>query len=553
MKLADWARRSVNAVKDVARIGHSDEPDVFFTKMDYARLHELHSAASPDVLDEQTWNDLLMDRYFEKISDESSIFGKQILYQRLRTGLDPMARNDSSAQFRSLMGDGERLARIHAAFAGLRATGTEIADLLYANDNVLCLPRWMWVAKFAPLVLSIAVLTAIFAPVQSVAAASLFLGMGLVALLFGVHMSYEDAIRRWDMRIGSVTALLSTVTKLGSLNDTELQWFTDHRPEAARLVRKLNRVQLRAGLAESIQNYLDWFVLGKVRHYFKQVQRIAQAREALREFHLNCANLEANMSIAHHLRHMKRFCWTRQAAAHEISLTDMTHPLLEDLEPMSIQIQQQGILLTGQNGAGKSTLLRMIGINAIAARTFGFCYASRAALPELSIRASMLNQDSLFDGESLYVSELRRARELLEYEGTACRLYLIDEIFRGTNYLESVAAAASLLHRLADRGLVIVSSHHLVLGPVLADKYASMHVMIDEATRKPVLRHGVLEKTNGISLLTAHGFDEQLERNAVKVFDWLSQYLAQPTGKVCILADPELKEARPIPLRSRVG
>ena len=53
-------------------------------------------------------------------------------------------------------------------------------------------------------------------------------------------------------------------------------------------------------------------------------------------------------------------------------------------------------------------------------------------------------------------------------EEGAPALFLIGEIFRGTNHLESVAAAAAVLHTLAARHLVIVSSHNLVLGPLLA-------------------------------------------------------------------------------------
>ena len=85
---------------------------------------------------------------------------------------------------------------------------------------------------------------------------------------------------------------------------------------------------------------------------------------------------------------------------------------------------------------------------------------------------------------------------------------------------------------------MLVSSHNQVLGPILAERYTPRHVAQDEAGGL-VLRDGVLTKTNGISLLTTHGFDEGIEANALKVWHWLSQYLSKPDGEVRILAGPE--------------
>lgn len=44
----------------------------------------------------------------------------------------------------------------------------------------------------------------------------------------------------------------------------------------------------------------------------------------------------------------------------------------------------------------------MLGLNLVVAHGFGFCYARRAQLPLLPVYASMHNEDSLADGQSLY-------------------------------------------------------------------------------------------------------------------------------------------------------
>ncbi|WP_229415834.1 MutS-related protein [Pseudoduganella armeniaca] len=181
-----------------------------------------------------------------------------------------------------------------------------------------------------------------------------------------------------------------------------------------------------------------------------------------------------------------------------------------------------GAFVSGQNGVGKSTLLRTVGINLVAARAFGFCYAVSAHVPSLPVYASMQSEDAMDSGESLYMAELRRARELLALARRGPAVFVIDEIFRGTNHLESVSAATAVLHELARHHLVLVSSHNLELAPLLRDRLAPF--CVEAGAHGVTVRPGVLRDTNGIRLLADSGFDAAIERDAVTVFQWLSRH-----------------------------
>jgi DNA mismatch repair ATPase MutS len=134
----------------------------------------------------------------------------------------------------------------------------------------------------------------------------------------------------------------------------------------------------------------------------------------------------------------------------------------------------------------------------------------------------MQNEDSLLDGHSLYIAELARARELLAASGERPVICLVDEIFRGTNHEESVAAAAAVLDELAERALVVVSSHNLVLGPLLAHRLAPWRIVRDEAGGLR-LEPGVLGQTNGVALLAQRGFGPEIRRKAERVAAWLAR------------------------------
>jgi DNA mismatch repair ATPase MutS len=141
----------------------------------------------------------------------------------------------------------------------------------------------------------------------------------------------------------------------------------------------------------------------------------------------------------------------------------------------------------------------------------------------------MRNEDSLLGGESLYMSELRRARELLDASGAPAGISLVDEVFRGTNHLESVAAASAVLESLCERDLVLVSSHNLVLSRILAGTLEPFR--IDTAGGVPRLVPGVLRDPNGIALLATKGFGARIEARALEVARWLSGQLDGQAGE----------------------
>ena len=97
----------------------------------------------------------------------------------------------------------------------------------------------------------------------------------------------------------------------------------------------------------------------------------------------------------------------------------------------------------------------------LAARAFGFCYCQEALIPDVPVLSSIHIEDSLHTADSLYMAEMRRAQTLVHRlsalaDENGGAVFLIDEIFKGTNHTESVAAAASVLEYLAQGGLVLV-------------------------------------------------------------------------------------------------
>jgi len=506
----------------VAALTTSAEPepqDYPFAPSDVARLQRLTAGDADAALDDPTWRDLLLERYAELVSAETSIFGRQVLVRRLRNGSSEDEAALRRTRIETLLADPGRLARLHHGLRALRHADIEVAGLLFdpaASSTLAPLqPGWLRVWFLIPLLLAASVAAALLlSPLAWLATAV------AMYLLVAPQMRYRERMEEWSRLGGALQMLLRVCALLDGSGHPLAEEFTGRAKRAGWISRRLTPSPLVDG-APLVKDYQHWFLLANVRHYFRSVRMALVQRAFLCECYDLCANLEADVALARHLLATPLWCWAGRSAARALALDEGVHPLVEGASALSIALDGKGAFLSGQNGVGKSTFLRTLGVNLAAARAFGFCYARRASLPALPVVASMQNEDSLLGGQSLYIAELARARELLAVAAGRPVVCLVDEIFRGTNHEESVAAAAAVLDELAAQALVVVSSHNLVLGPLLAHRLAPWRVGTgDDGVLR--LEPGVLGRTNGIALLAAHGFDTAVQDKAEKVARWLA-------------------------------
>lgn len=474
------------------------------------------------VLDSQTWKDLLLDRYSAQLARGTSIFGQQELHRRLhsRSGATPA----SVARVRDLLADPAQEAALQQACTGLRQADCEVSATLW-QQVIQPAPRWSGWLLGLPLGLLASVVLALASAWPLV----WLLVLGFWLALLAMQMRYHEAMQAWTRQRAALQQLLRSHTVLGGLAQPLAQDWQADAAEAARLNRLLATSPL--GSLPGVAEYQDWLWLANLRHYFNSRTVVQAHLPWLRDSFVRMAALEADLALVRHLRQQPRHCWAAQGDG--VQLAQVVHPLLEQAQPLDLQLVHQGAFISGQNGIGKSTLLRTVGLNLLAARAFGYCYATQASVPRLPVYASMQNDDALDQGESLYLAELRRARELLALAEQGRAVFIIDEIFRGTNHLESIAAAAAVLQRLSALALVIVSSHNLVLAPLLQRELAPWYVCRDQQQLQ--LLPGVLLETNGIRLLETQGFDSAVAARAHQVFDWLSRYMAHPDEQELLL------------------
>jgi len=204
------------------------------------------------------------------------------------------------------------------------------------------------------------------------------------------------------------------------------------------------------------------------------------------------------------------------------------HPLLADdvriVNDVKVGPQSTFLLVTGSNMSGKSTLLRAIGTNVVLARAGGPVCATSMHMPPLRLETSMRVRDSLQQGLSHFMAELERLKGVVDTarqaatDGGSALLYLLDDIFQGTNSAERQIAARKVITYLLDTPAIgAVTSHDLELAETKELSSACVPVHFSETIEEGAdgrsitfdykLRPGIATSSNALKLLEIVGLD----------------------------------------------
>ncbi len=196
------------------------------------------------------------------------------------------------------------------------------------------------------------------------------------------------------------------------------------------------------------------------------------------------------------------------------------HPLLPRAQcvrnDVRLDAAQRVLLVSGSNMSGKSTLLRTVGVNAVLALAGAPVRAKALRLSPVVVGATLRIQDSLQAGRSRFYAEILRVRQLVDLAGgSPPLLFLLDEVFHGTNSHDRRHGAEAVVRGLVARGaLGLVTTHDLalthiteVLAPHATNVHFADHVEKGTITFDYRMRPGVVRHSNALALMRAVGLE----------------------------------------------
>jgi hypothetical protein len=201
------------------------------------------------------------------------------------------------------------------------------------------------------------------------------------------------------------------------------------------------------------------------------------------------------------------------------------HPLIPDnarvCNDFALADPGDLVLITGSNMSGKSTFLRTLGVNLSLAYAGGTVNAQTLRVMPLRLFTCIRIMDSLTNGISYFYAEVKRLKALLdalEQDHPFPLLFLIDEIFRGTNNRERLIGGRAYIRTLGkQRGAGVLSTHDLELVtladelPWLRNAHFAEHVAEGRMSFDYRLRPGPCPTTNALKIMQMEGLPVEVE------------------------------------------
>ncbi len=200
---------------------------------------------------------------------------------------------------------------------------------------------------------------------------------------------------------------------------------------------------------------------------------------------------------------------------------NMGHPLLAHKSAVhndfALTHEQPMVLLTGSNMSGKSTFLRTLGLNFLLFNMGAPVCAKEFRAPLMRLMCAIRVDDSLADGMSYFYAEVRRLKFILETlesnkKNNEPGLFLVDEIFRGTNNRERFVGSWSILHTLLDSAAFgLVSTHDLALTELetrdtrMRNMHFREHLENDKLVFDYKIKAGPCPTTNALAIMAREG------------------------------------------------
>lgn len=194
---------------------------------------------------------------------------------------------------------------------------------------------------------------------------------------------------------------------------------------------------------------------------------------------------------------------------------DICHPLIE--KPVANDVDFRGVnIITGSNASGKSTYVKSIAINAIFAQSLNFIYGKSLVMKKGGVFTSMAVKDDVVRGDSYFIAEIKSLKRIVDDVGENKSYYFIDEILKGTNTIERIAASSSIITYLLEKNaLSMIASHDIELVSIFKDKVHNIHFREYVKENGDIdfdykLKEGPSKTRNAIRLLESLGFDQEI-------------------------------------------
>ena len=484
-----------------------------------------NNTASFQILSDRTCNDLDFQELFMFLDRTNSKVGQQYLYNTLRN----IPTNSEKLDLRekiieTLSNDSDFRMNIQIQLEKLKKDDAYYITSLFQEEHDKP-PKWFFVIRLLSFTSLIALIMLPFNPQM------FFVFLGVFIVNLGVHYWNKRNLYKY---LGSIPQLLRLNKIANHLYKDKLH--KDIDPELSTSIRIINQVRNRMSFfrleanLQSDAEALFWGILELVKIAFLLeplllfgiLQCLESKRKEIENVFCFVGEIDTLISVASLRNGLKEYCLPVINET-KISATQAFHPIIPNCIPNSVEVSDKSVLLTGSNMSGKTSFIRTIGLNMITGLTINTCFAKAMIIPRLRIYSAIRISDDLMNDKSYYFEEVLTIKNMIENSSNEKpSLFLLDEIFKGTNTIERISAGKAVLSTLSrNKNFVFVSTHDIELTDMLSDDYELYHfseiVNANNVDFDYKLKEGKLKNRNAIRILQINDYPRDLIDEAIAI------------------------------------
>ena len=471
------------------------------------------------IIDNNTWTDLDMDAFFKTLDRSVTPIGAQCLYTTLRQPL--LSQNELHEREKLISAfSNNKLLREKLQIVLAPLSKHYVKYLVYSLYTPLP-PK----SKYAFIFYSLSAI-ALWLLIFSISG---LVNWGFVVLMFVFNsiivFVYRKRLNQFLSTFQYLAVLIKAADKTSNLLKKDMPEINSELEACLKNTRSIfyNIFSLQQSEENPIAAYTNIYLLSQITGFYSALNKIKLNIESLKKLFETIGYLDAMISVASYRKQFPNFCHpVFNTTTHRFEMTEIFHPLLKNPVSNNFDFESRNTLITGSNMSGKSTFLKTIGINAVIAQSLNMSTSQKYDVPFLRIISAIERSENLLTGKSYYMSEVESILRIIKASQTKdVYLFIVDEIFRGTNSIERTAASIEVLKYLAnEKDFVILATHDLQLTTVLQNSYKNFHFR-EEMTETGLhfdyeLHTGTATSKNAIALLEYVGYPKSIVEGARK-------------------------------------
>ncbi|MCK5128773.1 MAG: DNA mismatch repair protein MutS [Clostridiales bacterium] len=464
-------------------------------------------------IDAITWNDLDMDSIFKRINACHSSVGEEYLYHTLHEqqfDAEKLLEREKLIEYLDTHPKQRVQIQIYLTKLGKSQFNGLSAYIHNPKSKLLKYPNLYRLLAVIPIIAIGIIFFNSFAGIMLTVLSMLANSI----IYFRLKLKMEQELNT----ISYFSSMLWSSRKIMKIKTENTGQFFVEMKKHLKSFMTIRRVMSQAGkngMSEFLYllEYIKMIFLYDINKYNSVMGKITKESTAFRALYEAFGEIDLAMCVLSFRKSISHFCIPQFHDTKEIAFEGLYHLLVKDPK-LNSDIINSNSIITGPNASGKSTFAKALAINGILAQTIHTCTANTFALRFSLVMTSMAQRDDILLGDSYFISEIKSLKRIIDkIETIFCTCY-IDEILRGTNTIERIAASSSVLKYLSLKDcLCIVASHDIELTTIMKKLYDNYHfserVEDDGITFDYQLHNGSATTRNAIKLLEFMGFDKQ--------------------------------------------